>query len=212
VTELEQVYEGEVVEDGGWLEAAISAYIQADEKVAEGKWERARVAYAIVGCAYRTGERKLVSKFAADVRRSSSHLYNEAFSYHLKVALEGIGRPTLSTLTPTFYVEAAKALGTRRAIEAGDADAIVGTGEILERAEDEHWTVKTMGEEAKAEREQGEQGDTEDPYAIRKIIRPGAMEYMVMYADGSRDLVTRAVLLGSGFHRCEHCSGLGVRK
>lgn len=216
MSELERVYDAEIVDDAGWYEEAISAYIEADSKVTEGKWERARVAYAIIGRAHRGGERRLVSKFAGDVRRSASHLYNEAFAYHLQVQLEGFAQAIPLTLTPRFYIEAAKTLGTRRAIEAGDKEATLSTGAILERAEDEHWTVATLGSEVRQEKfdqdQRNDEVEEEDPNAIKRIVRAGAMEYVVEYVDGSRYTVSRSVLLESEFKKCSCCEGYGVER
>lgn len=213
MTEIQLVLQGEIV-DEGWYEESISAYVQADDKVTEGKWERARVAYGLVGKALQTGERGLVSKFAGDVRRSASHLYHEAFAFHLKVQLQELGQPNPSTLTPTFYIEATKALGTRRAIEAGDKEATLDTGAVLERAEDEHWTVATLGSEVRRKKieQQKEDQDVEekDPNAIKRIVRAGAMEYVVEFNDGNRHTIIRSVLMEQGFKKCSCCEGFGV--
>lgn len=146
MTEVELVREGEVVEeDGSWYEAAVSAYLQADEEVRDSKWARAEVSFAIVGKAYQNGDRGLIKQFAGDVRRSASHLYKEALAQNLKLRLEELGQPETSTLTPTFYIEAAA--GKQREIESGDEEAIGQAGNTLAVAEDEHWTVATLREE-----------------------------------------------------------------
>lgn len=151
MSDMELVYQGEIVEeDGSWYEAAVSKYIQADEDVADGKWRRCRTAHSLMARATETGDRSLLNQFAGDVRRSASHLRHEAFAQELKLRLESMGRPTPSSLSPGFYVEAAKSLGTRTAVERGDEDAIRLTGDALDKAEDEHWTVSTMRENHRA--------------------------------------------------------------
>lgn len=47
---------------------------------------------------------------------------------------------------------------------------------------------------------------------IRKIVRAGAMEYVVELSDGTRETVVRKVLLQEGFKKCECCGGLGVAR
>lgn len=210
----ELVLEAELVKDGSWYEAATSAYVQADQKVAEGKWERARVAFYIVGRAYKYGESGLVEKFAGDVRRSGSHIRHEAFAFHLQASLQDVGQPTPLTLTPTFYVEAAK--GRRGRIEAGDKNAIREAGELLERAEDEHWTASTLRRKAAEEpiKETEEARDVEEPgeMEIVRIVRTATMEYVVEYGDGARHTVSKQALLEDDFRKCPHCSGHGIEK
>ncbi len=102
VSQVELVYQSEVVgEDGSWYEAAVSAYQQADEEVADAKWRRCRVAYGMMLRATESGDRSLMRKFAGDVRRTASHLRDEAFAHYLKVRLEGAGQPVPLTLTPS---------------------------------------------------------------------------------------------------------------
>lgn len=199
----ELILEAELVEDGSWYEAATSAYVQADQKIAEGKWERARVAFYIVGRAYKHGESGLVEKFAGDVRRSGSHVRHEAFAFSLQVLLQGVGQPTPLTLTPTFYVEAAK--GRRGRIEAGDENAIREAGELLERAEDEHWTASTLRRKA-AERPIKETGEAEDVerfkrYEVVEITRLVRVDIKATakFSDESTHDLDRATLLEHGW-------------
>lgn len=153
--ELEvRVYEGEIVETG-WYEQALSAYIQADEKVTEGQWQRAQVAHYLVGRAYQVGDKGLIKQFAGDVRRSAKHLYREAEAYNLKVQLEESGWPEPSSLGPSFYEEAARI--DKRAIEAGDKRVVKAVGRLLEKAEDEHWTKATLRKEVDKKRERKEE-------------------------------------------------------
>jgi hypothetical protein len=70
---------------------------------------------------------------------------------------------------------------------------------------------KRVSEENKVEGKNGEE-DSKDDYAIERIVRVGAMEYIVEFANGSRHTTTRAALLGDGWSKCSHCSGHGITK
>lgn len=50
----------------------------------------------------------------------------------------------------------------------------------------------------------------EDPAGIRRIVRAGAMEYVVEFNDGRRHATTRDLLLREGFKKCSHCNGYGI--
>lgn len=147
MAEGELVYEGEIVdEDAGWYEEAVAAYQQADEHVTDAKWMRCKVAFVVMHRATETGDRTLMRQFAGDVRRTASHLRDEAFAHGFKTALQSTGQPVPLTLSPSFYVEASK--GRRAEIEAGNPDAMRQAGELLAQAEDEHWTTASLREAA----------------------------------------------------------------
>jgi hypothetical protein len=52
----------------------------------------------------------------------------------------------------------------------------------------------------------------EDEWTIKRIVRTGAMQYVVEARNGERFTVTRNVLLDAGYHKCPACEGRGVTR
>jgi hypothetical protein len=68
--------------------------------------------------------------------------------------------------------------------------------------------IRQLEEESRAE------ADDDDALfpTIKRIVRVGAMNYVVEYSDGERYTVTRNVLLDAGYHKCPACEGRGVTR
>jgi hypothetical protein len=70
--------------------------------------------------------------------------------------------------------------------------------------------IKQLDEEGRAEIAEGIEG--EDEWAVKRIVRVGAMQYVVEARNGERFTVTRNVLFGSGYQKCPACEGRGVTR
>lgn len=70
-------------------------------------------------------------------------------------------------------------------------------------------SAKTVWEASSQLKQEKEVESVEDS-DIRRIVRAGAMEYVVEYGDGNRHTVIRNVLLERGFKKCDCCNGFGV--
>ncbi len=55
-------------------------------------------------------------------------------------------------------------------------------------------------------------GGEEGPPSITRIKRAGGMNYVVEWSDGGSNTVLRKKVLEHGYKKCEHCSGLGVKR
>ncbi len=55
-------------------------------------------------------------------------------------------------------------------------------------------------------------GGEEGPPSITRIKRAGEMNYVVEWSDGGSNTVLRKKVLEHGYNKCEHCSGLGVKR
>ena len=199
MTELALAGENLPVFKGTEYEDHVNTWLEVDRSVQGHYWMLGAVAASLVK---KYGE-DVMGKFGSDVGASKQRIWRYARTYR---DWENFQRSNI--LSFHHHTVAARADEPEKAIgiaedeqlSTRELDAFVKTGELPKR--DMPTVPVTQQEEA----------EDADPNGILRIVRAGAMEYVVEYGDGSRYSVTRAVLLDSGYKKCSCCDGYGVER
>lgn len=111
-------------------------------------------------------------------------------------------------LTPLVQSDAEKAKEVWRSlIGGGQVVTAKRVKEAVKEAKDKEKPKELLEQ---SEENTAQETSEEDPAGIRRIVRAGAMEYVVEFNDGRRHTTTRDLLLREGFKKCSHCSGYGI--
>lgn len=206
MNEIALVRDGLPVFHGESYEEHVSTWLEVDSSVQGHYWMLGAVAASLIK---RYGE-DVTGKFASDVGASRDRIWRYARTYR---AWENLQRSNL--LSFQHHTIAARSDDPQRALEVAEDEQLstreleefVKTGEIPERGR-----PVAPAEVASDEQKSFEAEEAGGESRIRKIVRAGAMEYLVELSDGTRETAVRKVLLEEGFKKCECCGGLGVAR